>query len=38
MNGERRMRLTERYIDPPGSAKPHCLIGAAPPRPGEVVA
>jgi arsenite oxidase large subunit len=22
MNGERRMRLTERYMDPPGSAKP----------------
>ena len=22
MNGERRMRLTERYMDPPGSALP----------------
>jgi arsenite oxidase large subunit len=28
MNGERRMRLTERYMDPPGSAKPDCLIVA----------
>ncbi|WP_370334643.1 arsenate reductase (azurin) large subunit [Parvularcula marina] len=28
MNGERRMRLTERYMDPPGSAKPDCLIAA----------
>ena len=26
INGERRMRLTERYMDPPGSAKPDCLI------------
>ncbi|MBC7951571.1 MAG: arsenate reductase (azurin) large subunit [Rhodospirillaceae bacterium] len=29
MNGERRMRLTERYMDPPGEAKPDCLIVAA---------
>lgn len=29
MNGERRLRLTERYMDPPGSAKPDCLIVAA---------
>ncbi len=28
MNGERRMRLTERFMDPPGSAKPDCLIAA----------
>jgi arsenite oxidase large subunit len=28
MNGERRMRLTERYMDPPGQAKPDCLIAA----------
>lgn len=28
MNGERRMRLTERYMDPPGHAKPDCLIVA----------
>ena len=28
MNGERRMRLAERYMDPPGSAKPDCLIVA----------
>jgi arsenite oxidase large subunit len=28
MNGERRMRLTERYMDPPGSALPDCLIVA----------
>lgn len=28
MNGERRMRLTERYMDPPGEAKPDCLIVA----------
>src|SRR5271169_6482083 len=25
MNGERRMRLTERYMDPPGNAKPDSL-------------
>ena len=29
MNGERRMRLTERYMDPPGSAMPDSLIVAA---------
>jgi arsenite oxidase large subunit len=28
MNGERRMRLVERYMDPPGSARPDCLIAA----------
>jgi arsenite oxidase large subunit len=28
MNGERRMRLVERYMDPPGSAMPDCLIAA----------
>lgn len=28
MNGERRMRLTERYMDPPGNAKPDCMIAA----------
>lgn len=28
MNGERRMRLTDRYMDPPGQAKPDCLIAA----------
>ncbi|WP_441277258.1 arsenate reductase (azurin) large subunit [Tardiphaga sp. 172_B4_N1_3] len=28
MNGERRMRLTERYMDPPGNAVPDCLIAA----------
>jgi arsenite oxidase large subunit len=28
MNGERRMRLTERYKDPPGQAMPDCLIAA----------
>jgi len=28
MNGERRLRMTERYMDPPGSAKPDCLIAA----------
>ena len=28
MNGERRMRLTERYMDPPGQSKPDCLIAA----------
>ncbi len=25
MNGERRMRLTERYMDPPGQAMPDCI-------------
>jgi arsenite oxidase large subunit len=28
MNGERRLRLTERYMDPPGQAIPDCLIAA----------
>ncbi len=28
MNGERRMRLTEKYMDPPGRAQPDCLIAA----------
>ena len=28
MNGERRMRLTERYMDPPGQAMLDCLIAA----------
>jgi arsenite oxidase large subunit len=28
MNGERRMRLTERYMDPPGQAMPDCVIAA----------
>ena len=28
MNGERRMRLAERYMDPPGHAMPDCLIAA----------
>jgi arsenite oxidase large subunit len=28
MNGERRMRLTERYMDPPGHAMPDCIIAA----------
>ncbi|RFU13633.1 arsenate reductase (azurin) large subunit [Rhodobacteraceae bacterium W635] len=28
MNGERRMRLAEKYMDPPGNAKPDCLIAA----------
>ena len=28
MNGERRLRLTEKYMDGPGSAKPDCLIAA----------
>ncbi len=28
MNGERRMRLTQRYMDPPGDAMPDCLIAA----------
>ncbi len=26
MNGERRMRLSEKYMDPPGQALPDCLI------------
>lgn len=28
MNGERRLRLTERFMDPPGEALPDCLIAA----------
>lgn len=28
MNGERRLRLSERFIDPPGAAKPDCLFAA----------
>jgi arsenite oxidase large subunit len=28
MNGERRMRLTERYMDPPGDSMPDALIAA----------
>ncbi|MFZ1909420.1 MAG: arsenate reductase (azurin) large subunit [Burkholderiales bacterium] len=28
MNGERRMRLSERFMDPPGTATPDCLIAA----------
>jgi len=28
MNGERRLRLTERFMDPPGQAMPDCLIAA----------
>ena len=28
MNGERRMRLTEKFMDAPGSAKADCLIAA----------
>jgi arsenite oxidase large subunit len=28
MNGERRIRLSERFMDPPGSAKPDALIAA----------
>ena len=28
MNGERRMRLVEKYMDGPGSAKPDCMIAA----------
>ncbi len=29
MNGERRLRLSQKFMDPPGSAKPDCLIAAA---------
>ncbi len=29
MNGERRMRLSERFMDPPGEARPDCLIAAS---------
>lgn len=28
MNGERRLRLSERFMDPPGVALPDCLIAA----------
>jgi arsenite oxidase large subunit len=28
MNGERRMRLSEKFMDPPGAAKADCLIAA----------
>ena len=28
MNGERRLRLSEKFMDPPGSAKPDCLLAA----------
>jgi len=28
MNGERRLRLSEKYMDPPGEALPDCLIAA----------
>jgi arsenite oxidase large subunit len=28
MNGERRLRLSEKFMDPPGTAKPDCLIAA----------
>lgn len=28
MNGERRLRLSERFMDPPGTAKPDCMIAA----------
>jgi arsenite oxidase large subunit len=28
MNGERRLRLTDRYMDPPGQSLPDCLIAA----------
>jgi len=28
MNGERRMRLVEKYMDGPGSAQPDCMIAA----------
>jgi len=29
MSGERRLRLSEKFMDPPGSAKADCLIAAA---------
>jgi arsenite oxidase large subunit len=29
MSGERRIRLSERFMDPPGAARPECLIAAA---------
>jgi arsenite oxidase large subunit len=28
MNGERRLRLTQKFMSPPGSARPDCLIAA----------
>lgn len=28
MNGERRMRLTQKFMDAPGSSRPDCLIAA----------
>jgi arsenite oxidase large subunit len=28
MNGERRMRITEKYMDAPGQAQPDCIIAA----------
>ena len=28
MNGERRLRLTEKYMDPPGESMPDCLVAA----------
>ncbi|RMH76318.1 MAG: arsenate reductase (azurin) large subunit [Calditrichaeota bacterium] len=28
MNGERRLRLSQKVVEPPGSAKPDCLIAA----------
>ncbi|MFN2382044.1 MAG: arsenate reductase (azurin) large subunit [Guyparkeria sp.] len=28
MNGERRLRLSERFMDPPGTAKADCMIAA----------
>jgi arsenite oxidase large subunit len=32
MNGERRMRLTERYMDPPGNAMPQNGLSGNPAR------
>ena len=29
MNGERRCRLSQKFMDPPGTARPDCLIAAA---------
>ena len=28
MNGERRLRLSEKFMEPPGAARPDCLIAA----------
>ncbi|MCW7540989.1 arsenate reductase (azurin) large subunit [Aquabacterium sp. A7-Y] len=28
MNGERRLRLSQKFMDPPGEARPDCLIAA----------